>query len=82
MINFRCTGSHSRLVAETVLYAKGTTNALAIVNAEVASDEIRDITLSAPPGDAAARKVPEWQIDNFQRADMIKRMKAAGELLK
>lgn len=72
----------SRLVAETVLYAKGTTNALAIVKAEVASDELRDITLSAPPGDAAARKVPEWQIDIFQRADMIKRMKAAGELLK
>jgi hypothetical protein len=71
-----------RLVAETVLYAKGTTNALAIIKAEVIGDELEGITLSALPGEAVARKVPQWQIDIFRRADMVRRMNQAGKLLK
>jgi hypothetical protein len=71
-----------RLVTETVLYETVTANALAIVKADVADDELENITFSPPPGKAAASKVPKWQIDNLQRDDLIKRMKQAGELLK
>ncbi|MFO0911887.1 MAG: DKNYY domain-containing protein [Pirellulales bacterium] len=71
-----------RLVAETILYAKGTTDAIATIKAEVAGDELTGVTLSAPPGKASASKVPEWQINIFKRADLVQRMKQAGELLK
>lgn len=71
-----------RLVTETVLYETVSANALAIVKADVAGDELENITCSPPPGEAAARKVPKWQIDNLQRDDLRKRMKQAGDLLK
>lgn len=71
-----------RLVAETILYAKGTTNALALIKADLVGDEPTGITLSAPPGEARVARVPEWQIDVFQRPDLVKRMKQAGQLLK
>ncbi len=71
-----------RLIAQTVLYEKESATALAILNAEVTGEGLKDITLSAPPGQAAAGEVPEWQIDVFQRDDMIARMRQAGELLK
>ena len=70
------------LITSTVLYEKGTANALALVRAEVAGQKLKNLTLLAPPGEAAARTVPDWQIDIFQRDDMIKRMKDAGNLLK
>lgn len=73
---------NGRLIAETVLYAKGTTHALARIKAEVTADGLKDVSLSPPPGQTAAAEVPDWQIDIFQRADMIERMKQAGELLK
>lgn len=71
-----------RLVTETVLYEKGTANPLAIVKAEVSGGKLENITFSPAPGKAAASPVPDWQIKIFQRPGLIKRMKAAGELLK
>ena len=73
---------NERLITSTVLYEKGTANALALITAEVAGQKLKNMTLLEPPGEAAARKVPDWQIDIFQRDDMIKRMKDAGNLLK
>ena len=70
-----------RLITETVLYEKGTTNALAVIKAEIASQKLKNMTLSGPTGEASAHQVPKWQIDIFQRADMIKRMNRVSKLL-
>mgnify|MGYP001215221163 CR=1 FL=1 len=70
-----------RLITGTVLYEKGTTNALAVIKAEIASQKLKNMTLSAPPGEASAHQVPNWQIDIFQRADMIKCMNRVSKLL-
>lgn len=71
-----------RLIAETILYENGTIIPLAIISAEVAGDKLEGMKLSPPPGQAAANKVPEWQIRIFHRDDLIQRIKQAGELLK
>jgi len=70
-----------RLFTETVLYEKGTANALAIVKADVSGDKLENITFSPPPGKASASPVPDWQIRIFQRPDLVSRMKAAREIL-
>lgn len=69
------------LVAETVLYEKGTTNALATVKAELTDGKVKSLALSPPPSEALTHPVPDWQIDIFQRPDMIKLMVASGDLL-
>jgi hypothetical protein len=71
-----------RLVAEAIVYENGTIIPLATISAELVGDELRGMKLSPPPGQAAASKVPEWQIRIFQRPDLIQRMQQAGELLK
>jgi len=40
------------------------------------------VTLSPPPGETTVGAVPDWQLGIFQRADLVERMKKAGELLK
>jgi hypothetical protein len=75
---------NGRLVAETVLYERGTLNALAIIKAEVGEDDttLKNLKLLPPPGKDVVGKVARWQIEIFEREDMIKRMKEAGTLLK
>ncbi|MDT8389287.1 MAG: DKNYY domain-containing protein [Lentisphaeria bacterium] len=71
-----------QLVTETVLYERRTAKPLAIVKAEVSGDKLENITFSPPPGQVADNEIPDWQVKVFKRADLVKRMKAAGELLK
>ena len=71
-----------RLIAETVLYEKGTANALAVIKAVVAGDKLKGVTLSPVPGESEAKPVPDWQIEIFQRGGMVERIKAAGKFLK
>ena len=71
-----------RLIAETVLYQKGTSNSLAIIKAEVGAKTLNNTSLFPPPGKDAVGKVQGWQIEIFEREDMIKRMNKAAKLLK
>ncbi len=71
-----------RLVAETVLYEKGTTKSLATIKAEVTGKKLQNRTLSAPPGETAAREVPKWQLEIFERKDLVKKMNEAAKHLK
>jgi hypothetical protein len=68
----------NRVIAETVLYEQGTTAALATIRAELSADRRMNITVAAPPGKAAAREVPGWQLDVFKRPAMIERIREAG----
>ncbi len=70
-----------RLVTETVLYEKGSTNPLAIVKADVSGDKLENIKFSPAPGKAVADPVPDWQISVFQRPNLVKRMRSADQLL-
>jgi hypothetical protein len=73
---------NDRLIASTVFYEKKTSVPLALVKAEVVGEKLKDVTLSPPPGETTVGAVPDWQLGIFQRADLVERMKKAGELLK
>ena len=71
-----------KLVASTMMYEKSTATPLAIVKAEVSGETLTNFQLSPPSDDSPATTVPDWQIVNFQRPDLVKRMKAAAKHLK
>ena len=58
-------------MAETILYDRETEQALAIFHAEADPSGMKNVTLSAPPGEAEPLPVPDWQLRVIQRPELL-----------
>ena len=70
-----------KLIATTVMYNKSTATPLAIVKAEVSGETLTNVHFSPPLGESEQATVPDWQVVNFQRPDLVKRMNTAAKYL-
>ena len=58
-------------MAETILYDRETEQALAIFHAEADPSGMKNVTLSAPPGENEPLPVPDWQLRVIQRPELL-----------
>lgn len=71
----------SGLLAETILYERGSGRPLAIVSAPLTDGKLGKLTIAPPPGAKRAEPVPDWQLRIFQRPQLGASLQRLAELL-
>jgi hypothetical protein len=70
-----------KLMAETPAYEPQSRRAEGMITAEVTSDGLKNIRISALPGENKAPAVPDWQLRVFKDPHLVQRMIEAGKLI-